>query len=237
MTEVTWQGVVAQPTLDGCDLWTVDLDATRSDDALAVLCDDELARMGRFVFERDRLRFAASRAALRRLLGFGLDRDPRLLRFSTSAHGKPSLADDQELAFNVSHSGGSAIIAIDTARRHRSIGVDLELRREVRDALSLAQTCFDGEELDALAACDASLRDDVFLQGWTRKEACLKADGAGFSAGAIPSTGIDDSSRHVRLHDGNQAWLQSMQFPHAIAALAVVARGGSNGAPAPKGGR
>ena len=105
------------------------------------------------------------------------------------------------------------------------MGVALELRREVPDAMSLAQTCFDSEELNALAACDGQAQDNAFLQGWTRKEACLKAGGAGFSADAIPSTGIDGSSRHVQLHDGSRAWLESIQFPQAIAALALIARG------------
>ena len=224
MAAVISNAVAAQPSLDGCGLWTVDLEAHPAQDALDTLSRDELARMERFAFERDRLRFASGRVALRWLLGSVLDRDPRQLRFSTGTHGKPSLVDDPDLAFNLSHSGGSAIIAIDAARRHRSIGVDIELRREVPDALSLARSCFDSEELDALAACNASAQDAAFLQGWTRKEACLKADGAGFAAGAIPSTGIDDSARHVRLHDGSRAWLLSIQFAHAIAALAVVER-------------
>ena len=222
MTAAAPHAIAAHPALAGCAIWTVALDQAPSQDALATLSDDELARMGRFAFERDRGRFAAGRAALRFLLGDVLDRDPASLRFSTGPHGKPWLGDDPELAFNLSHSAGSAIIAIDRARRHRTIGVDLELRREVRDAMSLAQSCFDEDELDALAACDAAARDDAFLQGWTRKEACLKAGGAGFSAGAIPSTGIDVSPRHVVLPDGTHAWLESLLFPHAIAALAVI---------------
>lgn len=216
--------ICAQPAVAGCGLWTVELDALPPQEALGTLADDELARMKRFHFERDRSRFAASRAALRFLLGTVLDRDPASLRFSTGAHGKPALADDPGLAFNLSHSGGSAIVAIDPARRHRSLGVDLELRREVPDALALAQSCFDAQEQEVLAACDGAARDEAFLRGWTRKEACLKAGGAGFSSDMIPSTGIDASARHVRLHDDSRAWLGSLQLPHAVAALAVIER-------------
>jgi len=221
--------ICAQPAIAGCSLWTVELDVLPAQDALAILADDELARMNRFHFERDRRRFASGRAALRWLLGSVLDRDPASLRFSTGAHGKPSLGDDPQLAFNLSHSGASAIIAIDPARRHRAVGVDLELRREVPDALALAQSCFDDGEQQALAACSGVVRDEAFLRGWTRKEACLKAAGTGFSSDLIPTTGIDAAARRVRLHDGSSAWLGSLQIPHAVAALAVVERGGPHG--------
>lgn len=220
--------ICAQPAVAGCSLWTVELDALaaqEAQEALGTLTDDELARMKRFRFERDRSRFAAGRAALRFLLGTVLDRDPAALRFSAGAHGKPALADDPRLAFNLSHSGASAIVAIDPARRHHSVGVDLELRREVPDALALAQGCFDAQEQAVLAACDGPDRDEAFLRGWTRKEACLKAGGTGFSSDMIPSTGIDAQARQVRLHDGSRAWLDSLQLAHAVAALAVIDRG------------
>ncbi|MDM0043200.1 4'-phosphopantetheinyl transferase superfamily protein [Variovorax dokdonensis] len=228
MTALPWSAPTPQSSLEGCGLWTMDLDAPVPPAALAWLSDDEQARRGRFVFARDRDRFGAGRAALRWLLGTVLDRDPQSLRFDSGPHGKPLLADDPLLPFNVSHSGGTALFAIDAGRRHGAIGVDIELRRSVPDALPLAQGLFDAREQADLAACAAGAeRDDAFLRAWTRKEACLKAVGAGFSAGSIPSTGIDDAPRHVQLHDGRQAWLQAVRCAQAIAALAVIGRGDS----------
>ncbi len=218
----SWHAPAALPPLEGCGLWTVDLDAPSARAATDLLCDDERARMGRFVFERDRLRFAAGRAALRWLLGSTLDRDPKALRFDVGAHGKPSLADDPQLPFNLSHSGGTALVAIDAGRRHRAIGVDVELHRTVADALSLAHGLFDPQEQAGLAALSGAARDLAFLRAWTRKEACIKASGAGFSAGSIPATGIDDAPRHAQFHDGTRVWLCSLTLPGALGALAMI---------------
>src|SRR5262245_57008892 len=80
-----------------------------------LLAGDERARAQRFVFERDRHRFTATRGLLRTILGGWLGLDPCGLRFETSDHGKPhliGLTATQRVFFNVSHSGEHAIFAV-----------------------------------------------------------------------------------------------------------------------------
>src|SRR5579863_5529204 len=113
---------------DEVQLWRVDLEAISADESrwLQVLSADEVTRASRFHFSRDRQRFVAARAWLRIILAGYLRTDPNGLSFSYSKKEKPSLGPSfagSDVAFNVSHSGGIAMLAF---TRGREIGVDVE---------------------------------------------------------------------------------------------------------------
>ena len=162
--------------LPGVRMWLIDLDAPGADAGAALLSSDETARAARFVFDRHRHRFMAGRAALRRILGAEIGRAPEMLVFTYSPAGKPSLdgASAPALHFNLSHSDRWALVAV---TRVGAIGVDIEKQRLLPDALRLAQTAFSKAELDELRGLPASLQQDAFFAGWTRKEAYIKARG------------------------------------------------------------
>lgn len=141
-----------------------------------ILCDEERERANRFRFARDRRRFVAAHAALRRALAEHTDLAAGALRFRQGAFGKPELLDRPSPQFNLSHSGALALLAIG---RRCPVGVDVEQLRPVPDALALASACFTRQENEALAALPLPDRDHAFLTCWTRKEACLKAIGTG----------------------------------------------------------
>src|ERR1700693_1086388 len=117
------------PLPDGeVQLWRVDLEAIGTDEARwrQLLSSDELARASRFHFSRDRQRFVAARAVLRRILASYLAADPNPLSFSYSTKEKPSLGPvhvGSGITFNVSHSRGIALLAFS---RRREIGIDVE---------------------------------------------------------------------------------------------------------------
>jgi 4'-phosphopantetheinyl transferase len=98
------------------------------------------------------------------------------------AHGRPELGagHDRTLAFNWSHSGGQALIAV---ARGVMPGVDLEQQRERPKALALAQRFFTADEAQALATAAEPAISARFLGLWTAKEAVLKAHGRGISFG------------------------------------------------------
>lgn len=144
-----------------------------------MLAPDELRRAARFRFRTHGIRFAAGRAALRRILSQYLDRTPAALRFGAAPGGKPHLAGPTEaspLRFNLAHTAALALIAV---TRHREVGVDVErLRRDVQyDAL--AARYFAADEIAGLRALDPPDRPAAFFGCWTRKEAFLKARGDG----------------------------------------------------------
>ena len=159
-------------------LWLVSLKSLPSPDDIALLSPDECVQAARFVFECDRRRYLAAHVALRKTLALCVGGAPASLRFETGRFGKPSLAHDAPCAFNLSHCGDVAIIAV---AQEGQIGVDVELEREVPDAMALAALNFTASEREQLRALSGRERDTAFLRCWTRKEACLKAIGSGLS--------------------------------------------------------
>lgn len=145
-----------------------------------LLTDDERARADRYRFADDRRRSIVARAAVRRLVGRAIDRDPRTLRIVEDAHGKPRL-DDPAIEFNASHSGDFVAVAIAPF----AVGVDVERRRDLADALALARRFFSPEEHARVAGAPDVL--GAFFAIWTAKEAIVKATGEGIAASDLRS--------------------------------------------------
>ncbi len=146
-----------------------------------VLSGEERARAGRFHRPEDRTRSLVSRTALRKLLARYVGSTPAALRFTTGPHGKPALARgsaDPALDFNVAHSGGVILLAFAVC----PVGVDVELVRDGVEIAELARRFFAPSEIAAVHAAKAAVRVETFFRIWTRKEAFLKAHGAGLSA-------------------------------------------------------
>ena len=176
--------VGAPPPLgEGVQLWRIDLDAMAKADSRwqSILSPDERDRASRFHFERDRLHFCAARALLRTLLGGYLAAEPQHLRFRYSDKGKPELAEphaSSRFTFNLSHSGGVALIAI---TRDRPIGVDIEKIRDDFDTAAIAQRFFSAREQEQLLRLPPEEQHQAFFRCWTLKEAFIKALGEGLS--------------------------------------------------------
>ena len=147
-----------------------------------LLSADERARAARFRDPRLRARFAAARGALRSVLGLYLDTPAAALRFEYGAHGKPHLASPQNphrVAFNLSHSGPVALIAITS---DRAVGIDVERIRPGVEVMALAERFFCAEEAREIRRLAPALRVQAFHACWTRKEAVIKAWGDGLFA-------------------------------------------------------
>jgi len=168
---------------DEVQLWRADLDAIRGDESRweKLLSTDEAARASRFHFARDRQCYVAGRALLRIILASHLGQEPAELRFSYSKKEKPSLDPTKtgsDLTFNISHSGGIALLAFS---RGREIGVDIEQVRPNSDLEAIARRFFSQHEQKQLAALSKDEKIDAFFRCWTRKEAYVKATGDGLS--------------------------------------------------------
>jgi 4'-phosphopantetheinyl transferase len=147
--------------------------------AEAVLSPAERARADRFVRACDRRRFVVARARLRHLLGERLNTSPRAVRFAYGPAGKPALAPHHgptTLRFNVSHCGDvAAFVLMDGCE----VGIDIEEVRPLPDADDIAALVFSERERIAYRALPPAAKFSGFFNGWTRKEAFVKAVGDG----------------------------------------------------------
>jgi len=164
-------------------LWSARLEPP--DDLLrhcaSLLSDDERQRAERFRAGSLRNHYTAGRGMLRMLLGRYLRTDPASFSLTYQAHGKPELGSPwtaQGLEFNVSHSHELAVYAF---TRGSQIGVDVECIRPMPNAEALLERFFSPEEVRQWQQIPAPRQLRAFFQGWTRKEAWLKAVGSGLS--------------------------------------------------------
>jgi 4'-phosphopantetheinyl transferase len=120
--------------------------------------------------------FVAGRTLVRRLLGSELRCEPDQVAFVETAAGKPRLADDLDLDFNISHAGELVIVAL---ARGRSIGVDIEPISSERRIDDIAELALGPRALDHLRSVPAPERAEAFTRWWVRCEAVCKATGEG----------------------------------------------------------
>lgn len=198
-----------QRLTDEVDLWLDRMDTPRDIETLAEQLDSaEVARAERFRFGRDRIRFVARRAFLRRVLAGYTGIAPARVRYRVSPRGWPELESPCGITFSASHSDGLAGVAV---ARDRLVGLDLERIRPVPDLLDLANGVCSPAEYAGLQSVAEPDRGETFLRLWTRKESYVKAIGAGLS---MPLTDLD-----VGYHDGPPRRLPGSEQTFVFAGL------------------
>jgi 4'-phosphopantetheinyl transferase len=129
----------------------------------------------------------AARSALAEILAAYLGGEEEATRH-TAGNGKPRLAAAPErLSFNLSHSGGVALVAV--APGGVEVGIDVERLRPRRDLARLAERWLPAADSAAVAATDGSRREAAFYAAWTRHEARVKCTGEGL-AGPAPGPAV-----------------------------------------------
>jgi len=160
----------------------LDVDREAAHALAGSLSDEERQRACRLRFARHRRRYIVARGLLRQLLASRLGTQPRSVELSYGAHGKPRLAPGsarEDLRFNVSHCRDIALFAF---CRGREVGVDVEAVVPMQDADAVARHFFSRAELLAYRALPPRERERGFFTCWTRREATLKALGAGLQS-------------------------------------------------------
>jgi 4'-phosphopantetheinyl transferase len=218
------QRLPAAPGFDAVQLWRIDLRGEATAQDAALLSHEERHRAARFAFDHLRHRYVLAHAALRRLLGQAMGRDPAALVWQLGAQGKPSLHDGW--FFNMSHSGDVGLVALSA---QHEIGIDVELNQKPHDAVELSKAVLTSSERTWVLAGGPTDVDRRFLCCWTRKEACIKAIGSGLSL--APQTfdaGAGDTSTTLKLTWAQRAWpvtvMPMVAGDDVIAALALISR-------------
>lgn len=136
-------------------------------------------------------------------LGDALGVSPGAIAYETGPHGKPRLASPATsgVEFNFSDSGDFALAAVTS---DGAIGVDLEPCLPQPDLALIARTHFSAEEAAPLLALPEAEQHAAFYRIWTRREAYLKALGAGLSSGLARFAMTHDAADVRLLHvDGD----------------------------------
>lgn len=144
----------------------------------------------------------AARRALASILGAyvgGSGTDGVALR--ADPDGKPRLAEAPErLGFNLSHSGGLALVAV--APGGVEVGVDVERHKPRRDLVRLAERWLPPADSAAVAAAEKADLEPVFYAAWTRFEARVKCLGTGIAG---PPPGPEVVAHELSIDDGYAA--------------------------------
>ncbi len=197
------------------------------------LSADETARARRFVFDQDRRRYTVARGILRTLLSAYLGIDAESISFAYGPQGKPFLcpaSGHPPLFFNLSHSHELVVFGMTRIGR---IGIDVEYRRAMAkmdnvEMDNLVDEVFSPRERAVFHALPPLERQLAFYNGWTRKEAFIKAVGDGL---AYPLHRFDVSlapgqpARLLRLHDqpgAHRRWQMAAFTPSPDYTGAVV---------------
>jgi 4'-phosphopantetheinyl transferase len=156
---------------------TAELDVApeRLEQLRASLSSREQERYASFAHDQHRFRWGAARGTLREVLGRALGCTPGDVQFAYGNHGKPQVAGSP-LRFNISHSGGLALVALGLCE----VGVDVELPRPRRTD-DIARRFYAPGENARLFELEGAQRVDAFFRLWTCKEAFLKVTGEGLS--------------------------------------------------------
>lgn len=135
--------------------------------------EERIERAQRFVRAEDARRCIGAELLLRRAVERETGRRPGGLRTAREENGKPYLPDFPGLHFNLSHSGGMLLCAVDS----RPVGADVELIREIEP--DVAESCFTPQERTRLEGKETEEWRKEFYRLWTLKESYLKALGTG----------------------------------------------------------
>lgn len=177
-----------------------------------VLSPAEHARAARFGDAHLRDRYVIGRAALRSVLGRRLGVAPRAVPIVRGARGRPQLAGDSQLDFNVSHTGDVALLGILSGAR---LGVDVERTDRNINVAGIARKFLTAAERASLSSLDADSARLTVLRLWTCKEAMSKATGDALSA-PFASLDVDLRGDSV-LRDGPGVYRPAQWSLHAAA--------------------
>lgn len=199
----------------------------------SMLSPDEIVKVDRYMFEKDRHTSLITRALVRDVLAAFTGRPPESLKFEPGRFGKPYLKTGQTdlaLRFNLSHSRGITALAVVL---DHDIGVDVEDTQRNTD-LAIADRFFSADEAKRIRQSRGSRQSEIFYTFWTLKEAYIKALGKGLSV-PLDSFGFQLGDGRISLRftgqtdESPEGW-QFFNFslmPHVMTSVAVRAPSGS----------
>lgn len=144
---------------------------------LKCLSSEEFDRAKRYFHEYQSKQYCLSRYAIRNILSAYTKLAPEDVQFGFSKYKKPFLINNEmDITFNISHSAHISLLSVS---KKNAIGVDLELVRSIDDLDSISRNIMSTSEYLNFKSASFLSRELLFFNAWARKEAFVKALGAG----------------------------------------------------------
>ncbi|MDI1232598.1 MAG: 4'-phosphopantetheinyl transferase superfamily protein [Methylobacter sp.] len=171
-----------QLNIDTIEIWhgNIVADDEHYQSCWRVLDAAEQAQAEKFKHDWLRKRYVEVHGRLRNVLAQTLNLPPEKISIKKAEHGKPYLADNPELVFNLSHSANTMVIAVGW---NCQLGVDVECCKPRASLAALVDKCFAEEEIAYWNQLPEAQKTVEFYRFWTRKEAFVKATGRGIGLG------------------------------------------------------
>lgn len=160
---------------------------------LKQLPDESRTALAKFRKPDDFQRSLLGEALARMLLSSLTGKPAGMLPLGRTEKGKPVLMDQNELHYNISHSGDWVVVAIS----NHEVGIDVE---KIRDPdYRIAERFFSPLELGELNGLSGEARKNYFFDLWTLKESYLKLLGKGLtqSLGSFTMTRRNDGFKII----------------------------------------
>lgn len=196
----------------------------------ACLSSDERTRSAQFIAPLERRRYVVSRIVLRHVLAGYHGTAAADIPLAREAGGRPFVQGADRLFFSLSHSAGTALIAVADVR----VGVDVERVRTVTRAAEIAGRIMHPETVALLQSLPQSQFESAFLDAWTQREAHVKAVGGGLfrTRDELPfdvQLASDATVHRVRSRGDGTEWSIARFLPYPGTRAAVAAPGSLRG--------
>ncbi|MBO0930095.1 4'-phosphopantetheinyl transferase family protein [Fibrella aquatilis] len=139
------------------------------------LTPTEWQRADRFYQPADRQRFVLGRALFRQVAGKLTGQPPEQVTLELGYRGKPVWVNNGGWHMNLAHADKWVLLAL----AQTPVGVDLETIQPAIDYKSLMASTF--SNLEQQYVVEQADPRQAFYEGWTRKEALVKATGQGIT--------------------------------------------------------
>lgn len=149
-----------------------------------LLDQEEKERALRFYFEKDKISFTIARAFLKLIISKYQKVNPKDIKFTYNQYGK-SYLDGSNLYYNLSHSKDFSLYGFSYLGE---LGIDIEFMKEKIDFKNIIKRFFSENEIKDFLTLPDFLQREAFFNGWSRKEAYIKAVGRGLN---IPLDSFD----------------------------------------------
>jgi 4'-phosphopantetheinyl transferase len=178
---------------------------------------NEKRNAARFSYDIDSYLFTVRHNLLRIILGDYLSCDPLKIKFNSNHYQKPHIVHpNTNIHFNISVSSNRFVAVF---CKYATIGIDIELIRQIDDIKQLSYDYFTKAEIEWITTQPESILNAAFFYLWSKKEALVKAIGKGLSINLNTIDVLSDSP----IEYGDNVWniMPLTLFDDCKAAMAI----------------